>query len=174
MAALLLEPPTPPTCPAARPACVLALQVFRCVGAWMCEHTPGKRVSLVRTAAASPFLLPCPPPRPPSQFQTVGKKIAPNCPTDPTNFGLVFRSPVGTPHRLSGLWGAHDQYLSDPWAPGHAVLCVWKPERRSFTHSRSHDLSLEVRFFRRQSESSRTIHVGGRTDTTNRLSENHL
>jgi hypothetical protein len=23
-----------------------------------------------------------------------------------------------------GLWGAHEQYLSDPWAPGHAVLCV--------------------------------------------------
>ena len=58
-----------------------------------------------------------------------------------------------------------DQYLNDPWAPGHAVLCVWKPERRSFTHSRSHDRSLKVRFFRSQSESSRTIHVGGRTDT---------
>jgi hypothetical protein len=27
-----------------------------------------------------------------------------------------------------GLWGPHEQYLSDPWAPGHAVLCVWKPE----------------------------------------------
>jgi hypothetical protein len=28
-----------------------------------------------------------------SQFRTVGKKNSPNCPTDPTNFGLVFRSP---------------------------------------------------------------------------------
>ena len=75
-------------------ACAPALQVFRCVGAWMCAHTPGKRASLVRTAAAPPFRLPCPPPRPPShQFRTVGKKFAPNCPTDPTNFGLVFRSP---------------------------------------------------------------------------------
>ena len=82
------------TGPAARPACAPALQVFRCVGAWMCEHTPGKRASLVRTAAAPPFRLPCPPPRPSShQFRTVGKKFAPNCPTDPTNFGLVFRSP---------------------------------------------------------------------------------
>jgi hypothetical protein len=36
-----------------------------------------------------------------------------------------------------------------------AVLCVWKPERRSFTHSRSHARSLEVRFFRSQSQSSR-------------------
>jgi hypothetical protein len=51
--------------------------------------------------------------------------------------------------------GAHEQYLRDPWAPGHAVLCVWKPERRSFTDSRSHARSLEVRFFRSQSESSR-------------------
>ena len=42
----------------ARPACAPALQVFRCVGAWMCAHTPGKRVSLVRTAAAPPFRLP--------------------------------------------------------------------------------------------------------------------
>ncbi len=34
------------------------------------------------------------------------------------------------PRTLStqGLWGPHEQYLSDPWAPGHAVLCVWKPE----------------------------------------------
>ncbi len=45
-----------PTGPAARPACAPALQVFRCVGAWMCAHTPGKRVSLVRTADEPPFL----------------------------------------------------------------------------------------------------------------------
>ena len=70
-----------------------ALQVFRCVGAWMCAYTPGKPVSLVRSAVASIFRLPCPPPRPPSQFRTVGKKIDPNFPTNPTNFGLVFRSP---------------------------------------------------------------------------------
>jgi len=66
----------PPTGPAARPACAPVLQVFRCVGAWMCQYTPGKRVSLVRTAAVPPFLLPCPPPRHPSQFRTVGKKFA--------------------------------------------------------------------------------------------------
>ena len=74
-----------------------------------------------------------------------------------------------------GLWGAHEQYLSNPWAPLHADLCMWKPERRSFTHSRSHARSLEVRFFLIQSETSRPyMRGGGRTDTTNRLSENHL
>jgi hypothetical protein len=136
---------------------------------------------LVRTAAAPPFRMPCPPPRPPFQFwpdyyrnpcicnrwpfssargsgarvqiRTVGKKIAPNCPTDPTNFGL--QSCFQVPTDSQGLWGDHEQYLSDPWEPGHAVLCVWKPERRSFTHSRSHARSLKVRFFRSQSESSR-------------------
>ena len=36
----------------ARPACALALQAFRCVGAWVCAHTPGGRAGLVRTAAA--------------------------------------------------------------------------------------------------------------------------
>jgi hypothetical protein len=59
------------------------------------------------------------------------------------------------PTDSQGLWGPHEQYLSDPWAPGHAVLCVWKPEKRSFTHSKSHARLLSVRFFRSQSESSR-------------------
>ena len=49
-------------------------------------------------------------PRPVLQFRTVE-----NC--QPSNT----RPP-------QGLWGPHEQYLSDPWAPGHAVLCVWKPE----------------------------------------------
>ena len=156
------------TCPAARPACALALQVFRCVGAWMCAHTPGKRVSLVRTAAAPPFSLPCPPPL--SPVSDSWQKICPQL-SDPTNFGLVFRSPQDS----RGLWGAHEQYLSNPWAPRHADLCMWKPERRSFTHSRSHARSLDRAFFRSQSETSRPYMCGGgRTDTTNRLSENHL
>ena len=60
-----------------------------------------------------------------------------------------------------GLWGAHEQYLSNPWAPLHADLCMWKPERRSFTHSRSHARSLEVRFFLIQSETSRPYMRGG-------------
>ena len=104
----------------------------------------------------------------------------------PLSFGQLAKNlpPTVRPHKLwpcfqvptdsQGLWGVHEQYFNGPWATGHAVLCVWKPERRSFTHSRSHARSLKVRFFRSQSESSRTIHVGGRTDTTNRLSENHL
>jgi hypothetical protein len=109
-----------------------------------------------RSCTPLPPALPCPPPRPPSQFRTVGKKFAPNCPTDPTNFVLVFRSPDSR-----GLWGAHEQYLSNPWAPLHADLCMWKPERRSFTHSRSHARSLEVRFFLIQSATSRPYMRGG-------------
>ena len=42
----------PPIHERARPACAPALQPFRCVGAWVCAHTPGKRAILVRTAAA--------------------------------------------------------------------------------------------------------------------------
>ena len=71
-----------------------------CVGAWMCAHTPGKRASLVRTAAAPPFRLPCPPPRPPLYTFLFGLRLNPvsdqepkNELSDPTNFGLVFRSP---------------------------------------------------------------------------------
>ena len=156
-------------------ACAPALQVFRCVGAWMCAHTPGKRASLVRTAAAPPFRLPCPPPRPPShQFRTVGKKFAPKLSNRPHKLWPCFQVPTDS----RGLWGAHEQYLSNPWAPRHADLCMWKPERRSFTHSRSHARSLDRAFCRSQSETSRPYMCGGarggRTDTTNRLSENHL
>jgi len=75
-----------------RPACALDLQVFRCVGAWMCEHTPGKRVFRANRRC-DPLPTALPSSSSSSQFRTVGKKIAPNCPTDPTNFGLVFRSP---------------------------------------------------------------------------------
>jgi hypothetical protein len=68
--------------------------------------------------------------------------------------------------------------MSDLWAPGHAVLCVWKPERRSFTHSKSFSKSRarlpSVTIFPEPFGDLKTIHVGGRTDTANRLSENHL
>jgi hypothetical protein len=52
----------------------------------------------------------------------------------------------------------HRSYLSDLWAPRHAVLCVWKPERRSFTHTKSRvqcPRSLPRSFFRSHSEISR-------------------
>ena len=59
-------------------------------------------------------------------------------------------------HAFGGLWGAHEQYLSDLWSPGHAVLCVWKPERRYFTHTKSHARLPSVStFFRSHSEISR-------------------
>ena len=129
--------------------------VFRCVGAWMCAHTPGKRVILVRTAAAPPFRLPSLLLVLPLSFGQLAKNLPPT--VRPHKLRPCFQVPTDS----QGLWGVHEQYLNDPWAPGHAVLCVWKPERRSFTHSRSHARSLKVRFFRSQSESSRTIHVGG-------------
>ncbi len=86
-----------------------------------------------------------------TQFRTVENLST----VQPHKLRPCFRSPpkspnTHTPTDSHGLWGALEQYLSDPWAPGHAVLCVWKPERRSFTHSRSHARSLEVRFLRSQ------------------------
>jgi hypothetical protein len=83
-------------------ACAPALQPgqrahlpCRYSGAWVrgCARThPGSaRASCVpqlHPPSACPALLLVLP-----QFRTVGKKFAPNCPTDPTNFVLVFRSP---------------------------------------------------------------------------------
>jgi hypothetical protein len=116
--------------PALQPgACAPALQVFRCVGAWMCAHTPGKRVSLVRTAAAPPFHLPCPPPRAPSQFRTVGTKFAPNCPTDPTNFGLVFRSP-----QTLGVCGELMSNISATRGHPGMRICVCGSPRGDLSH----------------------------------------
>jgi hypothetical protein len=131
-------------------SCAPALQVFLCVGAWMCSHTPGKYMSLVRTAGATPFRLPCPPSRPPSVSDS-WQKSCPQLSNRPHKLRPCFQVPTDS----QGLWGVHEQYLSDPWEPGHAVMCVWKPERRSFTHSRYHARSLKVRFFRNQLESSR-------------------
>jgi hypothetical protein len=46
-----------------------------------------------------------------------------------------------------GQLGLPTEHLSDPWAPGHAGLCVWKPERKSFTHGKSHSVLVSVRVF---------------------------
>jgi hypothetical protein len=74
-----------------------------------------------------------------------------------------------------GLWGPHVQYLSDLWAPRHAVLCVWDPQRRSFTHTKSHarlpSVSTSVTFFPEPFGDHKTIHVGVRTDTANLLAK---
>jgi hypothetical protein len=142
----------------ARPACAPALQPgqrahrpCRHSGAWVREcartHPGGARASCVPQLRAPAVGLPCPPPRPPSHhsFGQLAKNLPPT--VQPTNFGLFFRSPQNL-----GVCG--EQYLSDPWAPGHAALCVWKPERRSFTHSKSHARLLSIRFFRSQSERS--------------------
>jgi hypothetical protein len=97
-------------------------------------------------------------------FGQFAKKLPQLC-NRPHELWPCFQVPTDS----QGLWGAHEQYLSDPWAPGHAVLCVWNPERRSFTHSKSHARLLSVRFFPEPIGEVKTIHVGGRTDTTNRL-----
>ena len=81
-------------------------------------------------------------------------QLAKSCP-QLSNRPHKLRPCFQVPTDSQGLWGVHEQYLSDPWEPGHAVMCVWKPERRSFTHSRYHARSLKVRFFRNQLESSR-------------------
>jgi hypothetical protein len=85
------------------------------------------------------------------------QKICPQLSNRPHKLCPCFQVPTDS----RGLWGAHEQYLSNPWAPLHADLCMWKPERRSFTHSRSHARSLEVRFFLIQSETSRPYKCGG-------------
>ena len=95
------------------------------------------------------------------------QKICPQLSNRPHKLWPCFQVPTDS----RGLWGAHEQYLSDPWAPGHADLCVWKPERRSFTHSKSHARLLSVRFFPEPFRGFKTTHVGGRTATANRLSE---
>ena len=54
-----------------------------------------------------------------------------------------------------------DTGLLHPWALGHAVLCVWKLERRSFTHSKCHARLFSVRFFPEPIGEFKTIRVGG-------------
>jgi hypothetical protein len=85
------------------------------------------------------------------------QKFCPQLSNRPHKLCPCFQVPTDS----RGLWGAHEQYLSNPWAPLHADLCMWKPERRSFTHSRSHARSIEVRFFLIQSETSRPYMRGG-------------
>ena len=155
-------------------ACAPALQPgqrahrpCRYSGAWVrgCARThPGSA-----RASCVPQLHP--PSACPSLLLDSWQKICPQLSNRPHKLWPCFQVPTDS----RGLWGAHEQYLSNPWAPRHADLCMWKPERRSFTHSRSHARSLDRAFFRSQSETSRPYMCGGgRTDTTNRLSENHL
>ena len=100
--------------------------------------------------------------------------LAPNCPhfsvpghwknpseRVPGTARLVFRSPqtlrvfVEFMSNISTTRGRQDMRF-----------CVWKPERRSFTNSKSHARLLSVRVF--PIGDLKTIHVGGRTDTANR------
>ena len=147
-------------------ACAPALQPgqrahrpCRYSGAWVrgCARThPGSaRASCVPSCTPLPPALPPPPSL--SPVSDSWQKICPQLSNRPHKLWPCFQVPTDS----RGLWGAHEQYLSDPWAPGHADLCVWKPERRSFTHSKSHARLLSVRFFRSQSESSRPYMWGG-------------
>jgi hypothetical protein len=157
------------TGPAARPAYAPALQVFRCVGTWMCAHTPGKRVSLVRTAAAPPFRLPCPPPRAPSQFRTVGKNFAPNCPT-PQTLALF-----SGPHKTLGVCGELMSNISATRGHPGMRICVCGSPRGDLSHIAGLTLGRSTeRFSGANRRPQDHTCVGGRTDATNRLSENHL
>jgi hypothetical protein len=53
------------------------------------------------------------------------QKICPQLSNRPHKLCPCFQVPTDS----RGLWGAHEQYLSNPWAPLHADLCMWKPER---------------------------------------------
>jgi hypothetical protein len=89
-----------PHCPCS-PASVrtdpAGIQVRGCVD--VRAHTREAREPRAYRSCA-PLLPALPPPGPPSQFRTVGKKIAPNCPTPQTS--ALFSGP----HRLSGSLGS--------------------------------------------------------------------
>jgi hypothetical protein len=71
--------------------------------------------------SSSSFLLP--------QFRTVGKKIAPNCPTNPTNFGLVFRSP-----QTLGVCGELMSNISATRGHPGMRICVCGSPRGDLSH----------------------------------------
>jgi hypothetical protein len=85
----------------------------------------------VRTAAAPPNRLPCPRPRPPSQFRTVGKKFAPNCPTDSITQdkeNLFYKVSRKTFHDNV----ASASFVSSPVRHSlHVTLCMSPPVRHS-------------------------------------------
>ena len=124
-----------------------AAQVAPDTGPSAHAHTPGSRERL--PSRELPRRLPLPPATG-VEMCFFGKFS--NCANRP---GPTLAKNLGTRSSWVGLWGVHEQYLSNLWATGHAVLCAWKPERRSFTHSKCHARLLSVRFFRSQSESSR-------------------
>ena len=63
----------------------------------------------------------------PSHLSTVAPQIFSD-PRPPSQRTYTLWPCFQVPTDSRGLWGPHEQYLRDPWAPGHAVLCVWKPE----------------------------------------------
>ena len=158
------------------PADQLCVRAVREQGS--CASCAGHRPFCARTHTRVPGAFtvegaPPPPPasRPPPEWKCFFME---NFPTVLTDRVRPLAKNLGTRSSWGGLWGVHEQYLSNLWATGHAVLCAWKPERRSFPHSKSYARLLSVRFFPEPIGELKTIHVGGRTDTTNRLSENHL
>ena len=94
-------------------------------------HTEMPAVGSHATCAAEVPYPPAPPPPRPffvtcdlSFQRSFGQLKIVNRPTPGHKLRPCFQVPTDS----QGLWGPHEQYLSDPWAPGHAVLCVWKPE----------------------------------------------
>ena len=102
-------------CRQARPAAVVRAHT----------HTSTRAQRCLRSAHTQLAQLPYPPAPPPPRLpfqRSFGQLKIVNRPTPQTS--ALFSGPQDS----QGLWGPHEQYLSDPWAPGHAILCGWKPE----------------------------------------------
>jgi hypothetical protein len=92
-----------------------AAQVALDTGTSAHAHTPGSRES-----PPSRELPPPPASLPPPEWLLM--ENLPTVPTDPVPFFTLVKIFTHR-NRWGGLWGSHDQYLSDLWATGHAVLC---------------------------------------------------
>ena len=142
------------SCVCAQCARRAAAQVAPDTGPSAHAHTPGSRERL--PSRELPRRLPLP-----ARPRSGNVVFIENFPTVPTDRVRPLAKNLGTRSSWGGLWGVHEQYLSNLWATGHAVLCAWKPEKRSFTHSKSHDWLLSVRFFPEPFRELKTTQCGG-------------
>jgi hypothetical protein len=155
----------------ARPGCVCAR-----------THTRTRAQKRLRPAHTQLAQQPCPPPRP------VGGPLPPPTELSPipippaTGFGLgQLELPtvpkkqkfgaflVPTTQTPTDSWFPQrvcdEEHLSDPWAPGHAVLCVCVEVREEIFHSKSHAMLVSVGFFSEHLTHVGPI-VGGRTENS--------
>ena len=164
------QPPHRPCSPASVRTGPAGIPVRGCVD--VRAHTrEAREPRAYRSCAPLPTALP--PPGPPSQFRTVGKKIAPNCPTDATNFGLVFRSP-----QTLRVFGEFMSNISTTRGRQDMRFCVCGSPRGDLSHIAGLTIGRSRSDFsgdnRRAQDHTCGRYDQGRTDTTNCLSENHL